>query len=168
MRATRNIGGSILPSNSPEVLSPLETSFGTLQVRVLEKEDTHALYLGDKELARHPNGFSCRNLAKRMAAGDLTKVLEQAHYIVSCGGTSLDDVDLHDIMSPKEGDDNLRAVIRRSWDLLEREKASAVRMDNMPHALAILERQMQTLRHLRERGISTEGLEPTTPLPKAS
>lgn len=86
-RTSRNIGGSILPSNCAMILQPVETPVGTLQVRVMEAQDTHGLFrVSDGALlAQHPNGYSCHALAKRLATGG--KAAEQADYIVACGGT---------------------------------------------------------------------------------
>lgn len=88
----RNIGGSLLPSSSPAILQPLDCAFGRLVVRARPAKDTHVLILvadgAEKELASHPNGFSCRNLAERMACGDLARIRAQASYIVACGGTA--------------------------------------------------------------------------------
>lgn len=87
----RNIGGSILPSSSPQVLAPLAFRNGTLQVRVLPEADTHGLFW-DRDglsslIATHGNGYSCRSLADRMASDDAALVREQAEYILRCGGT---------------------------------------------------------------------------------
>ena len=82
----RTIGGSLLPSNDSRVLSPL----GNMQVRVIEELDTHGLFLnslkGETLLAMHPNGYSCRELAERIASGNTEKVLAQVEYILACGG----------------------------------------------------------------------------------
>jgi len=91
----KNIGGSILPSSSPEILKPLKFKSavwaGNLQVTPNEKKDTHELFLinGDERqlLASHPNGFSCFELAKRMAARERMRSCEQATYIIACGGS---------------------------------------------------------------------------------
>lgn len=82
----RHIGGSIFASNNPEILKPVTTSHGVLQVRVMSKQDTHGLFVvdGDVLLAQHPNGFSCHSLATRLRDGG--KAQEQADYIVKCGG----------------------------------------------------------------------------------
>lgn len=85
-----NIGGSILNSSCPQILVPLEFKSWRLLVRPLPDQDTHALILvasyGEELLAKHPNGFSCHNLAERMIAGDLNRTMEQADYIARCGG----------------------------------------------------------------------------------
>lgn len=81
---TRHVGGSILPSSDPGILRPLASKFGVLQVQVMAEEDTHGLFLDGVLLAEHPNGYSCRELARRFAgAGDAQ---DQADYIVRCGG----------------------------------------------------------------------------------
>jgi hypothetical protein len=86
----RNVSGSLLPSNSPEILKPVETPFGVLQVRVLEQLDAHGLFLkherGETILAEHGNGFSCFELGERMVKGDEKRVRDQAKYILDCGG----------------------------------------------------------------------------------
>lgn len=88
----RHIGGSILPSSDPFILSPMVLPFGTLQVRPIVELDTHGLFhahdRGETLLATHPNGYSCRALAERMAAGDEKRVRDQAEYIQACGGTT--------------------------------------------------------------------------------
>ena len=83
MTRPRNVGGSLLPSNDRQVLTPL----GSLCVRVIAAEDTHGLYDGDELLAKHPNGYSCHELATRMHRGLRDRALQQAEYIVACGGT---------------------------------------------------------------------------------
>ncbi len=88
----RNIGGSLLPSNEPRILAPVETPFGTLQVRVIAELDTHGLFhkhaAGESLLATHPNGYSCHVLLERMAARQIDRAVEQAKYILDCGGTA--------------------------------------------------------------------------------
>lgn len=90
----RNIGGSILPSSNPQILEPIPFLGGSLQVRALPEADTHALYFTDgeaeRELCRHPNGYSCHELAKRIFGGDSERIRDQARYIVACGGTCTD------------------------------------------------------------------------------
>lgn len=86
--ATRHVSGSILPSNEPRILRPIETAFGTLQVRVIAELDTHGLFLNGSLLATHGNGYSCHCLAERMVSGNVTWALEQAEYILDCGGTT--------------------------------------------------------------------------------
>lgn len=54
----------------------------------MDTEDTHALFLNDTRIASHPNGYSCRSLAERMVAGDSIRTMEQAEYIIACGGTA--------------------------------------------------------------------------------
>lgn len=95
----RNVGGSLLPSNEARILRPVETPFGVLQVRVIAELDTHGLFhkhaQGETLLATHPNGYSCFELLERMARGDRARALEQARYILACGGTArqLDHID---------------------------------------------------------------------------
>ncbi len=88
-----NIGGSLLSSSDPRILLPIECPFGSLQVRALPDLDTHGLFLtrtaGTILLATHPNGYSCRALAERMAAGSGERVTDQAEYIRHCGGTAI-------------------------------------------------------------------------------
>lgn len=87
---TRHIGGSLLPSNEPRILRPVETPFGTLQVRPLADLDTHALFhkheRGESILAMHANGYSCHCLLERMVKGDADGARKQAQYILDCGG----------------------------------------------------------------------------------
>lgn len=90
MGILRNIGGSILPANCPEILLPVPYNGGELQLRVLVDEDTHVLVFvrngEEQELARHPNGYSCHALGKRLVAGDLERAFDQIEYILACGG----------------------------------------------------------------------------------
>lgn len=85
-----NIGNSILASSSPEIFQPLPYKGGKLVVIEQREKDTHALnYCQGGQtitLARHPNGFSCHSLAKRIVGGDVQRIREQAKYIVACGG----------------------------------------------------------------------------------
>lgn len=96
----KNIGGSILPSSSPEILRPIQfktsvAKISTLQVVPDEQRDTYDLVfrgtLFDDErrfvVASHPNGYSCHELAKRMVAGERSRACEQFVYIVACGGS---------------------------------------------------------------------------------
>jgi hypothetical protein len=83
-RPMKNIGNSILPSCAPHIMVPL----GDLQVVRDEAADTHRLMRGDKIIASHPNGFSCYELAKRIAAKDKGRAVEQAQYIIDCGGSA--------------------------------------------------------------------------------
>ena len=88
----RHVGGSILPSNEPRILQPVETPFGILQVRVIAELDTHGLFhrhaAGKSLLATHPNGYSCRELLDRMVARQVDRVRQQVQYILDCGGTA--------------------------------------------------------------------------------
>lgn len=85
---THNIGGSILPSNSPQILQSMPFKGKVLQVVSDYEHDTHHLKLDGKTIASHPNGHSCHALAERMVAGDAERIQEQAQYIVRCGGTA--------------------------------------------------------------------------------
>ena len=66
----RHVSGSLLPSNEPRILQPVETPFGVLQVRVIAELDTHGLFhkhdRGESLLATHGNGYGCRVLIERM------------------------------------------------------------------------------------------------------
>lgn len=87
MSISRHIGGSILPSNEARILRPVETLRGVMQVRVLPEEDAHGLFLGDDLIAKHPNGYSCFELATRLKdEKNATRAIEQAQYIKACGG----------------------------------------------------------------------------------
>lgn len=92
-KGRRNIGGSILPSSSPQVLEPQPFRHGALVVRALPDADTHGLFWNREEmsslLATHSNGHSCHNLGKRMIAGNVERVRDQAEYILRCGGTCI-------------------------------------------------------------------------------
>ena len=100
----KNIGNSILPSSSPEVLAPLSFGSGVLQVEPNEAKDTHELFLikGAERLllASHPNGHSLRALAERMASGSGMRTQEQAEYICRCGGNTLPMPELFGLMRP--------------------------------------------------------------------
>lgn len=88
----RHVSGSLLPSNEPRILTPVESPFGTLQVRVIEELDTHGLFHrhanGESLLATHGNGYSCFKLLEKMVACDNYAVTRQAQYILDCGGTT--------------------------------------------------------------------------------
>ena len=88
----RHVSGSLLPSNEPRILKPVETPFGTLQVRVIAELDTHGLFhkhsQGETLLATHGNGYSCHVLLKELVARDVAGVRSQAQYILNCGGTA--------------------------------------------------------------------------------
>lgn len=88
----KHFGGSLLPSNEPRILQPVNTPFGVLQVRPIAELDTHGLFhthdRGESLLATHPNGYSCRVLLDRMVGGDAAKVRGQVEYILQCGGTA--------------------------------------------------------------------------------
>jgi hypothetical protein len=89
---SRHIGGSLLPSNEPRILKPIETPFGTLQVRVIAELDTHGLFHkhehGESLLAQHANGYSCFELLERMQKQDHDAVRKQVEHILACGGTA--------------------------------------------------------------------------------
>jgi len=88
----RHISGSLLPSNEPRILKPVETTFGTLQVRVIAELDMHGLFhkhaAGESLLATHGNGYSCYCLLEHMVTNSRDGVRRQAQYILDCGGTS--------------------------------------------------------------------------------
>lgn len=100
MNTSRNIGGSILPSSAPHILTPLKTKWGVLTVVPMPDRDTHALTLDGLEIANHPNGFSCRALAERMESGNIERVIEQSDFIVRCGGFSIGADAIRTIMKP--------------------------------------------------------------------
>lgn len=88
----RHVSGSFLPSSEPRILQPVETPFGTLQVRVIAELDTHGLFhkhaAGESLLATHGNGYSCHVLLQHMAAGSIEGVRRQVQHILDCGGTA--------------------------------------------------------------------------------
>lgn len=91
----RHIGGSILPSNSPEVLQLMQLPGGTLQVKVDIEADTHRLWATrnsfpdhQQEVAQHSNGHSLACLARRMRDESEERVRSQHDYILQCGGTA--------------------------------------------------------------------------------
>jgi hypothetical protein len=84
--------GSWLPPSDERILKPMEFPFGTLQVRQpLPLSETHCLILiaggAERIVASHPNGYSCFELAKRIAAGDYERIRQQADFIDKCGGS---------------------------------------------------------------------------------
>ena len=87
---SKNIGGSIFASSSPEILRPLPFDGGNLIVVPDEIADTHRLEFHKGKiktvLASHPNGYSCRSLAEKIAAKEPDKIIKQAAYIIACGG----------------------------------------------------------------------------------
>jgi len=97
---TRHIGGSLLPSGSPEVYRPKIGQHGTFETRPLHEIDTHGLFYsapagavdhGPMLIAMHPNGYSCDELAKRIIAawrGETPpeRALDQFDFILACGG----------------------------------------------------------------------------------
>lgn len=89
---TRHVGGSLLPSSEARILQPVKTSFGTLQVRVIDELDTHGLFLkhaaGETLLVTHPNGYFCHALLERMSKREMDRVAAQVKYILDCGGTA--------------------------------------------------------------------------------
>lgn len=89
---SRRTGGSILPSSSPLILQPMPYKYGTLQVKAVPEHDTHILTIttpqGEQTLANHPNGYSCHALAKRMVSDTRERAIDQAQYIIDCGGSA--------------------------------------------------------------------------------
>lgn len=99
----RHIGGSLLPSGGPDVYRSKRGAHGDFETRPLPDLDTHGLFYarnsGDYAgqfilVAMHPNGYSCDELAKRILAawesGKPERALQQADYILKCGGLSKD------------------------------------------------------------------------------
>jgi hypothetical protein len=82
---------SVLSNSSPEILKPMPCKAGTLQVRWIDDDAGHGLFItfaqGTSLLATHDNGYSCHELAKRIAAGNYDRAVQQANYIMDCGGT---------------------------------------------------------------------------------
>lgn len=77
------IGKSLLPS------TPCDLKAGNYAVRPIPADDTHALVdSAGQELARHPNGYSCKALGERITKREGAP--EQANYIIACGGTVTD------------------------------------------------------------------------------
>lgn len=99
----RRIGGSVLPSSSPEIFRPLAGKNGLFYVKALVEEDTHALYFKEKHrnermIAAHPNGFSCFALAQLIIQRNIPQAIIQANFMVECGGASLNEFDLYEII----------------------------------------------------------------------
>jgi len=86
--SNRNIGGSLLPSSDPSILEPINTPVGAMQVRAIPEEDTHGLFDVDSGelIAKHANGYSCRELAERISKGNGADARMQSLYIIACGG----------------------------------------------------------------------------------
>lgn len=87
---TRNMGGSLLASESAETMRPLPWGEMTLRVVAAPELDTYVLTLahaaGVSNLAAHPNSYSLHELAKRLTRRDHAAVLAQVEYILACGG----------------------------------------------------------------------------------
>lgn len=93
---------SLLPNKLPSHHSTVAGRFGSFEVVWCEDLDTHVLifvqgagrYAGSRGvIASHHNGHSCRELATRIVAAwvDIAarkKAVEQAQYVIDCGGTS--------------------------------------------------------------------------------
>jgi hypothetical protein len=95
----KNIGSSFFSSSCPKILKALEAKFGVLQVVSDIEQDTHHLVLkGEIILASHPNGYSCHELATRLISGDVKRSIEQAEYIVRCGGTAKENSFFSDLL----------------------------------------------------------------------
>lgn len=56
---------------------------------------------------------------------------------------------------------NVRAIVRRAWEILASRKAEHVKAGRFDQAMAIVDRQMQLLSDLRRQGVSIKGLEIT-------
>lgn len=90
-KPTHQIGGSVLASSDPSILQPMVGAHGTFQVRPCPELDTYCLFFEKSELAMHPNGYSCHNLAKRIlevweGKREVQYAMEQFDYILACGG----------------------------------------------------------------------------------
>jgi hypothetical protein len=94
-------GAPLLPPCNSETEQIMPGKFGRLQVRALPEADTFALFYlanpnegitrGWTMLATHPNGHSCKELARRILAtwegkGDGARAVEQYDFILRCGG----------------------------------------------------------------------------------
>lgn len=88
---------SLLANSSPEILKSLECEDGTLQVVWIPQIDSHGLFfthhrdMGTHLLGTHHNGYSCRALAERIAAGDHQRAVAQLEFLKQCGGTATDE-----------------------------------------------------------------------------
>lgn len=103
----QRIGGSVLPSSEPRILKPWEGLHGTFQVRPLPELDTHGLYLDNRLLVTHPNGYSCYALAERLmlvwgSARDVGYAMEQFDYIMTCGGMGIQRAAIESIANQKK------------------------------------------------------------------
>lgn len=88
---TRHMGKSLLPSEGRDTFDVVDLPGGRVQVRACEGLETYVLLVlhdggGVSVLAGHANGHSCRELARRMASGNLECALAQRTYILACGG----------------------------------------------------------------------------------
>jgi len=90
---------SFLPNSCAETYIRKSCDHGYFETRWIEEIDAHGLFyarnsgdFADKQilLATHHNGYSCDTLAKRMVSGNVIKSLDQAKYIIDCGGTCKD------------------------------------------------------------------------------
>ncbi|RWE37435.1 hypothetical protein [Mesorhizobium sp.] len=89
-----NMAGSLLPSEGNDTLHPVNFAGGVLQVSRFMERETYVLNwtapnASPIKIAAHPNGYSCKELAERMAAGNPTRAEAQRAYIVACGGYAI-------------------------------------------------------------------------------
>ena len=105
-----NIGGSLLPSTPRPSERIFDHKRGVLRVVPSPELDTHFFTLKTRILAEHPNGYSCAELARRIVEAwddpcvmSKRRVLEQAAYIVNCGGLAKPDRAFEHLLSVETG-----------------------------------------------------------------
>ncbi len=75
-----------LLNSSEKILKPDDG----LQVVWSEEKNSHILLQGERAVAAHHNGFTCRVLMERILSGDLAGARAQLEYIRDCGGEIFD------------------------------------------------------------------------------
>lgn len=80
----KSIGGSLLPSSDPTILTPILTPLGTYKIEPDFDRDTFVLKRDGVFVAEHPNAYSLHCLVKRIKKRH--RFFEQAQFIVECGG----------------------------------------------------------------------------------
>lgn len=88
---TNHMAGSLLPSHDATVLKHGVINGWTFTIEPVEQLQTYALKVEGSTLAMHPNGFSLKELVKRIADYNATgtgysRAVDQWDYILACGG----------------------------------------------------------------------------------
>lgn len=91
------MAGSLLPSHDARVLAPKEIHGEVFVIEPFESLQTYVLKANGSVIASHPNGYSLKELADRIAACATCKeqktrgvaydrAVAQWDYILACGG----------------------------------------------------------------------------------